>query len=222
MNNRIACIFFILGTGLTGLAFGVGGGGGSPAPPVQTNVWWPAGNVWFSSNGNTFGPNILNFVSVSEAWGTARLDALRRQASGPFNRHALEISWAWQGNANKVFTRCTSWTDMPDAYDDCGTAQTANPNDLSTGYSYGTYEVNNLIANRTYNGWLSFGIGGPITPYQGLELKNAFYHKSLYCGFRWQWSCGILDSQKEINRDFGQDRFYNYYGNNAGPYAYGQ
>jgi hypothetical protein len=222
MRAKVAYVCCALGLSLTGLALGIGGGGGTTTPP-PTNIWWPAGNVWYGSdNGAAPGPGgPLNYVSFSEAWGTARLDALRTQAS-TINRHALEVSWAWQGNANKVFTRCISWTDMPDAYDDCGTAKVANPEDTATGYSYGTYEVNNLIANRAYNGWINFSIGGPLVPYQGLELKNAFYHKSLYCFIRNQWSCGVLDAQKNINRDFPQDRFFTYYGRNVGPYPYGQ
>lgn len=47
-------------------------------------------------------------------------------------------------------TACTTWTDLPRPYDDCGTAGTLEYNDEVDSYGFGTYNPAGILANTWY------------------------------------------------------------------------
>src|SRR6188474_3612797 len=54
--------------------------------------------------------------------------------------------------SNQFFTACTSWTNLPSAYDDCPTAGVSEPSSTWT-FSFGSFHIaSGVTANTTYYG----------------------------------------------------------------------
>lgn len=60
--------------------------------------------------------------------------------------------------AETFYTSCTSWTNMPDYYDDCPTAGKLEDQPLRTVFSLGTYDTKLIQSNQEYRGFWIFDL----------------------------------------------------------------
>lgn len=108
--------------------------------------------VGFSAYAATFYPddgdlwyNETNFADSTLRWaaprGWSRID--------PGYEHDLALR-------SYYFAGCTSWTDLPNGYDDCPTAGATEPSTLWS-FSFGSFHAKNVVAGRWYYGSWNFG-----------------------------------------------------------------
>lgn len=93
--------------------------------------------------------------------------------SNPGYEHDL-----WVHEPSFFTSTCTTWSNMPDFYDDCPTAGVLDPN--GPVFSFGTYSADELLANVFYFG--AWGWTSHATPLltsgfnlQGQENRNACF-----------------------------------------------
>lgn len=111
-------------------------------------------------------------------------------APGPFSvsdpgyEHDL-----WVHNNQFFNSTCTSFTNMPDGYDDCPTAGVADPN--GPVFSFGTFDATALSSSTYMGGW-SFSthmVSAPTSGFslQGQENENrCFGIPTIWCMFSTQ------------------------------------
>ncbi|MGQ0678247.1 MAG: transposase [Actinomycetota bacterium] len=61
--------------------------------------------------------------------------------------------------SKEYFEDCTTWTDLPNAYDDCPTAGVSEVNGKIWVFSFGTYHANHIRRNHWYYGSWDFSGG---------------------------------------------------------------
>jgi hypothetical protein len=65
--------------------------------------------------------------------------------------------------SNQFFTACSSWTNLPSAYDDCPTAGVDEPSTTWT-FSFGSFHIaSGVVADRVYYGLWNFSGGSALT-----------------------------------------------------------
>ena len=80
---------------------------------------------------------------------------------------------------------CTTWTNLPDSYDDCPTAGVLDPS--GPVFSFGTFDAKKIVANQVYLGAWLFSSHGTATSsgftLMGQENKNfcPFSPNSIWC-----------------------------------------
>jgi hypothetical protein len=177
-----------------------GGGGGNTGggSGCDTTTWWPAGNVSYNP-GAGFSDDV---VSVSEAWGTCRLNVLKND---PF-LSAFEINFAWGGSARDVYYStprfyCSAWSDMPDFYDDCYTSYLFETDVFVPG-GPGSFNVQLFNPNQYYTSKVSFHKDSQETI--GKYQPSVFNHERIHCRVRDLLTCGLSDPEKALNPDLNQ------------------
>ena len=98
------------------------------------------------------------------------------QVSNPGYEHDLNIY-------PNYFSSCSSWTTLPDGYDDCSTAGIADG--TFHAFSFGSYDAKKIDRNDWYFGAWNFsgGANAPETPVRlfGQETRH------LWCPFDYPW-----------------------------------
>lgn len=82
------------------------------------------------------------------------------------------------------YTSCTSWTDLPNGYNDCPTAGWSEPGGFWA-FSFGSFHATNIVAGKLYYGSWTFERGGsPTTAFylSGQENYHQFcWWDSIWC-----------------------------------------
>lgn len=97
--------------------------------------------------------------------------------NGPGYEHDMRLGIGLWGG-------CTSFTNLPDGYDDCGTAGVSDPPGYII-FSFGSYSANDIQSQSAYmGGWLlNSPLGQSNTPIQ-LFAQNVEHY---FCSFNLPW-----------------------------------
>lgn len=96
----------------------------------------------------------------------------------------------WVHNNQYFPSTCTSMTNLPNAYDDCPTAGTLDPN--GPVFSFGTFNANNIVAHNWYFGAWQWTQHNPAITTTGFNLQgqenknNCFGIPTIWCMFATQ------------------------------------
>lgn len=96
---------------------------------------------------------------------------------------------------NHYFTDCTSWTNLPNGYDDCPTAGVSEPSDLWT-FSFGSFHAKNILASTWYYGSWNFSGGSSLSTDFYLNGQEN-YHQ--FCWWDSIWCMGGIRSTRLLS-----------------------
>lgn len=102
------------------------------------------------------------------------------------------------------FQDCTSWTNLPNGYDDCPTAGVAEPSDMWS-FSFGTFHANNIQSSNWYFGSWTFTIlWDPSTDFSLNGQEN--YHG--FCSWDSIWCMKAVDTEPLLQGQFQLGQSY--------------
>jgi hypothetical protein len=84
------------------------------------------------------------------------------------------------------FSSCTSWTTLPDGYNDCPTAGTLEPDPNYYIFSFGSFHARRIQANINYYGAWNFAGNGTLPPPSDFSLHGQEVAR-LICPFDSPW-----------------------------------
>jgi hypothetical protein len=95
------------------------------------------------------------------------------------------------GIRSYYFEDCTSWTNLPNGYNDCPTAGVSEPSDLWT-FSFGSFHARNIGAWTWYYGAWNFSSGSALSTDFYL---NGQENKKQFCWWDSIWCMGAVRTQ---------------------------
>jgi hypothetical protein len=137
------------------------------ASPAQSQTFFPTVGT-FSYDGNLF-------ADSSFCWGMPG----GWSVSDPGYEHDFRVR-------KTFFSSCTSWTDLPNGYDDCPTAGVLETNPNYYAFSFGSFHAKNIQANVWHYGYWNFAGNGTLPPPTDFRL-NGQEVAHLICPFDSIW-----------------------------------
>lgn len=134
-------------------------------------------------------------------------DYIPVQTNTFFSKPGLEIDLSLTDK--NFFKSCTSWSNMPNFYDDC---VTAGVSEYGTGTSFGigTYDLRDLDPDTTYFGGWSFTLGTATTSEVKISWQEVWKD---FCPFANPWCMNSVDGGRFLTSQFekGQSKIVNWY-----------
>lgn len=146
-------------------------GGGCPG---ETHYWPNRGQFYY--NGQLFADSYMCWAN-SGGWSV----------SDPGYEHDLVVR-------KFFFTSCTSFTNLPNGYDDCPTAGVLETNPNYYAFSFGSFHARNIQPTRDYYGSWNFTSNGSPSP-TDFRLNGQEVYR-FYCPFDSIWCMEDIRSQK--------------------------
>lgn len=150
---------------------------------ILSLAWSSSASAYFYPNWDDFYHNGYSYVRSHMLWLTLG----PFQKSDPGYEHDLNIYPTY-------YSSCSSWTNLPDSYDDCSTAGIQDG--TYHAFSFGTYDAKEIDTYRWYLGSWSFsgGRGAAETPIElyGQETWHDF------CPLDFPWCMNGVQSSPRL------------------------
>lgn len=134
--------------------------------PIQAGATYYPNTGWLYYDGQYFAESVMTWWSPGP-WSTSQ----------PGYEHDLKTN-------DTYFASCTSYSGLPNGYDDCPTAGTGDPAGKRI-FSFGAFDADRIEANVSYWGYWQFSGGGASSsPYNlyGQEVKHQFcFWDGIWC-----------------------------------------
>lgn len=124
---------------------------------ASQNYYPVTGHLYY--DGQSYAESVMTFGSFVGPWSTSQ----------PGYEHDLSVN-------DSYFNSCTSFTSLPNGYDDCPTAGFGDPPGKKV-FSFGSFDAERIQPNTSYWGYWQFSGGsGTSTPYDlyGQEVYKQF------------------------------------------------
>ena len=144
---------------------------------ASSNNYYPV-TGWLYYDGSQYAESLLTFGTVGP-WSSSQ----------PGYEHDLQVN-------DTYFNSCTSYSGLPNGYDDCPTAGAVEPPGVKI-YSFGSFDADRIQPNTSYWGYWQFSGGtGSSTPYSlyGQEVSHQF------CFFDNIWCMGGVSGHTQLLR----------------------
>lgn len=132
--------------------------------PASATYYPSSGHLYY--NGFYYAESVMRWSSPGP-WSTTQ----------PGYEHDLMVN-------DNYWTSCTSYSGLPNGYDDCPTAGVGDPSGKRI-FSFGAFDADLIVANQSYWGYWEFSGGtAGSTPYNlyGQEVKHEFcFWDGIWC-----------------------------------------
>lgn len=187
---------------------------------AQANLGWqPTGSLTVNGN-NLTGTAHRTYAKSTIAWNSTTLATLRGLKSGVYNLDAYEQDYGVFDDSTQYFSSCVSSSDLPVGYSDCVTAGIFESGGSS--YTFGSYDNNQFVANRTYTGTTTvFGSAKMTASLNGQLIHSNLVSQAVHCYTQTPFQCGLANFEKNsgflVRKAVGSS-YFNTYKNT--PYTY--